>query len=260
MELFKYLSKVMDPSWNNVIGDYLQSPEIEKIDDAIMNFIKKMKACGKAVYPAGKDVFNAFRLPASNIKVVILGQDPYHGAGQANGLAFSVSKDMAIPPSLANIFKEIKSDLGLETPNHGCLKPWASEGIFLLNTVLSVSAGLAQSHRRIGWEGFTDEVISSLSQKGRNLVFLLWGREAMSKESLIDKKKHLVLKAAHPSPLSAHNGFFGCKHFSKTNNYLKRHGIEPVSWSLPHKEDHFCECKILSYPLSEEEDLRRILS
>lgn len=199
----------------------------------IKSFILNEKAKGKEVYPAGKLMFNAFNLtPFEQVKVVIIGQDPYHGFGQAHGLSFSVPEGIKTPPSLQNIYKEIGQDLGLPIPNHGNLEAWAKQGVLLLNAVLSVNASEPASHKAAGWENFTNAVIYHLSQQRKNLVFLLWGRFAQEKELLIDSNKHLILKAAHPSPFSAYQGFFGCKHFSKTNDYLVSKSISPIDWSI----------------------------
>lgn len=185
------------------------------------------------VYPKGSQIFNAFNLtPFKDVKLVILGQDPYHGPGQAHGLCFSVPKGVKPPPSLVNIFKELKQDINFNIPDHGNLEAWAKQGVFLLNATLTVRANNAGSHQNKGWEIFTDKVIQTLSQEKNNLVFILWGRYAGAKENLIDQNKHLILKAAHPSPLSAYNGFLGCKHFSQANEYLKKHKIEPINWNL----------------------------
>jgi len=198
---------------------------------AIKAFILKEKAAGKLIYPPSSLIFHAFELcPPQDLKVVILGQDPYHGPGQAHGLCFSVPEGIAIPPSLVNIFKEIQSDLGQEAPKSGNLERWASQGILLLNAILTVNAGEAASHKHSGWENFTDAVIRSISEQQEGIVFLLWGRFAIQKSSLINASKHLILTAAHPSPLSAYNGFFGCKHFSKTNEYLISKGKTPIKW------------------------------
>jgi len=185
----------------------------------------------KRIFPAPKDVFNAFtHCPYNNVKVVILGQDPYHGPGQAHGLSFSVPGGTRIPPSLRNIFKEIQNDLGHKPPRIGNLMRWADQGVLLLNSTLTVEQGNAGSHQTIGWETFTDAVIETLSDNKQHLVFMLWGRFAQEKGKKIDYTKHLVLQAPHPSPLSAHNGFFGCKHFSKANRYLSKYGLEPIEW------------------------------
>lgn len=185
------------------------------------------------VYPPSKQIFNAFNLTAfDDVKVVILGQDPYHNVGQAHGLAFSVPDGIQKPPSLQNIFKELNQDLGIAIPEHGNLEKWAKEGVLLLNASLTVRAHEAASHAKIGWQRFTDAAIKALSDKKQNLVFILWGNYAIAKENLIDHNKHLILKTVHPSPLSASRGFFGCHHFSKTNEYLINHNIKPIDWSL----------------------------
>lgn len=184
------------------------------------------------VYPPSNLIFNAFNLtPFDKVKVVILGQDPYHNVGQAHGLAFSVPDGIQIPPSLQNIFKELNSDIGMPIPKSGNLENWAKEGVLLLNASLTVRANMAASHARIGWQQFTDAAIRALSEKKEHLVFILWGNYAIAKESLIDHNKHLVLKTVHPSPLSASRGFFGCHHFSQTNQYLINNGIQPINWA-----------------------------
>lgn len=185
------------------------------------------------VFPPADDIFNAFNLtPLGKVKVVILGQDPYHGERQAHGLCFSVRPEVDIPPSLVNIYKELSSDLGCEIPNHGCLTHWAEQGVLLLNTVLTVRAHQAFSHQGIGWEEFTDAVIRILNEQNRPMVFILWGRPAQQKASMLNNPNHLILKAPHPSPLSAYRGFFGSKPFSKTNAFLETHGVEPVDWHI----------------------------
>ena len=185
------------------------------------------------VFPPSQQIFNAFNLtPFNNVKVVILGQDPYHNDGQAHGLAFSVPDNIQKPPSLINIFKELNQDLGLPIPTHGNLEKWAKEGVLLLNASLTVRAHMAASHAKIGWQHFTDAAIKALSKHKENIVFILWGNYAIAKENLIDHNKHLILKTVHPSPLSASRGFFGCKHFSKTNEYLIKNNIKPIDWSL----------------------------
>jgi len=185
------------------------------------------------VYPPGQLIFNAFQLtPFDRVRVVILGQDPYHGPGQAHGLCFSVPRGIESPPSLVNIFKEIQSDLGIPVPSHGNLEKWARQGVLLLNATLTVRANQPGSHQRKGWENFTHAVIRTLSEKRVGLVFLLWGKFAQEKEALIDINRHYILKAAHPSPFSAYNGFFGCRHFSKTNEILRRHGLEEIDWRI----------------------------
>ena len=185
------------------------------------------------VFPEPEDVFNAFQFtPLSKVKVVILGQDPYHNHGQAHGLCFSVKPEVDIPPSLVNIYQELKEDLGCEIPNHGYLKKWSDQGVMLLNTVLTVRAHVANSHQGIGWEQFTDAAIKVLNEQDRPMVFLLWGRPAQSKKAMLHNPKHLILEAPHPSPLSAYRGFFGCKHFSKANAFLESNGMEPVDWQI----------------------------
>lgn len=185
------------------------------------------------IYPKGSDIFNAFNFtPFNKLKLVILGQDPYHGEGQAHGLCFSVPHGIKIPPSLVNIYKEMEGDLGIKSPQHGNLEKWAKQGVFLLNATLTVRKNQAGSHQNKGWEIFTDKVISLISEKSENIVFLLWGSYAQKKSTLIDAKKHLILKSVHPSPLSAYRGFFGCKHFSKSNDFLISKNIEPIDWTL----------------------------
>ncbi|AVL70831.1 uracil-DNA glycosylase [Oligella urethralis] len=197
-------------------------------------YLEQERAAGQVIYPPSAEIFNAFKLtPLEQVKVVILGQDPYHGPQQAHGLAFSVNPGIAIPPSLKNIYKELANDIaGFTTPRHGDLRSWAKQGVFLLNTVLTVRHAAAHSHAEIGWERFTDEVIATLNKQKTALVFLLWGSHAQKKGRFIDKQKHLVLTAPHPSPLSAYRGFFGCGHFSKANNYLIKHGVAPIHWQL----------------------------
>lgn len=198
----------------------------------IKNFLIEEKKANKTIYPPGPKIFEAFRLtPINDVKIVILGQDPYHGNNQAHGLCFSVLEPTPPPPSLVNIFKELETDLGFSRPKHGNLSSWARQGVFLLNTVLTVAAGNAGSHRKKGWERFTDFIIKLLSQRQKHLVFILWGRDAQSKHKLITGD-HLVLKAPHPSPLSAHTGFFGSKPFSQANNYLESNGLSPINWSI----------------------------
>ena len=185
----------------------------------------------KTIFPPAKLIFNAFNLtPVHKVKIIIIGQDPYHGIGQAHGLSFSVPEGIKIPPSLLNIYKELKEDINKEMPKHGFLESWANQGVLLLNSVLTVESGKANSHKNIGWEQFTESVIRLISEKRENLVFLLWGNSAHKKEDFIDTNKHLVLKAAHPSPLSAYNGFFGSKHFSKANEFLKKNNIGIIKW------------------------------
>lgn len=216
------------PSWIRVLSEEFQKPYFP----AIKQFILAQKAKGKTVYPPGPLIFNAFNLtPFNELKVVIIGQDPYHGAGQAHGLCFSVPHGIKPPPSLVNIFKEISSDLGIAPPPHGNLEKWAKQGVLLLNASLTVNAGEPNSHAACGWHTFTDAAIKRISDKKDGVVFLLWGKFAQDKHSLIDNSKHLVLKAAHPSPYSAAR-FFGCRHFSQTNSWLKQHGQPEIDWSL----------------------------
>ena len=185
------------------------------------------------IYPNMYDIFNALKYTSySDVKAVIIGQDPYHGPGQAHGLCFSVQKGVAIPPSLQNMYKELYSDLGIPPANHGYLKKWADNGVLMMNAVLTVRGGQANSHRNMGWEAFTDKVIELLNKREQPIVFILWGNNAKQKMKLITNPNHLILQAAHPSPLSAFNGFFGCKHFSKTNDFLISHGIAPIDWTI----------------------------
>lgn len=202
----------------------------------LKEFLRLEIARKKTIYPKGSEYFNAFNSTSfDKVKVVVLGQDPYHGPGQAHGLSFSVARGVDIPPSLVNIFKEIQTDLGLpqEDFRHGYLKSWADQGVLLLNSVLTVEAGRAASHQAKGWEIFTDRAVSILNEKKYHLVFMLWGAYAQRKGGVIDEKRHLVLRAPHPSPLSAHRGFLGCRHFSQANAYLARHGMDPIDWRLP---------------------------
>ena len=219
----------LDPSWKAVLEDVFATQNMQ----ALKQFLVAEKAAGKIIYPRGSLMFNAMNsTPFDQVKVVILGQDPYHGPGQAHGLCFSVPEGVAPPPSLVNIFKEIEQDLGLTPPNHGCLQGWANQGVLLLNSVLTVEQHKAASHKGKGWEQFTDTIINALTQQRKNLVFLLWGSYAQQKGKFIDRTQHLVLTSPHPSPLSAHRGFFGNRHFSKANAYLQQNGIEPISWAL----------------------------
>jgi uracil-DNA glycosylase len=186
-----------------------------------------------AVYPGSDEIFTAFHLtPLDQVKVVILGQDPYHNAGQAHGLCFSVKPQVEIPPSLVNIYQELHDDLGCQIPNHGYLTSWAEQGVLMLNTVLTVQAHKPMSHRNVGWEEFTDAAIAAVNRQDRPVVFLLWGKPAQEKTKMLDNPKHLVLKAPHPSPLSAYRGFFGCRHFSQANQFLQENGVEPVNWQI----------------------------
>jgi uracil-DNA glycosylase len=197
-------------------------------------FLVAEKEAGKIIYPKGSEWFRALDLtPLDQVRVVILGQDPYHGPGQAHGLCFSVQPGVRPPPSLLNIFKELEADLGLPRPRHGFLEHWAKQGVLLLNSVLTVEAAKAASHSQKGWERFTDAIIRTVNAKADPVVFMLWGAYAQKKAAVVDSSRHLVLKAAHPSPLSAHNGFLGCKHFSLCNRFLVSHGQTPIDWSLP---------------------------
>lgn len=223
-------SKVaIEESWKKVLSDEFEKPYFNEL----RTFLQKEKAAGKTIYPSGPNIFNAFNsTPFDKVRVVILGQDPYHGAGQAHGLCFSVQHGVKPPPSLVNIFKELKSDVGFTIPNHGCLQNWTNQGIFLLNAILTVEANQPASHQKRGWEEFTHAVIEKLSKERSGLIFLLWGAFAQQKASLIDETKHVILKAAHPSPFSAHSGFFGCQHFSKVNQILLEKGETPINWQI----------------------------
>ncbi|QJB32718.1 uracil-DNA glycosylase [Chitinophaga oryzae] len=219
----------IEESWKEILKDEFNKTYFAEI---VMH-LKHEKALGKTIYPAGNNIFNAFQqTPFDKVKVVILGQDPYHGPGQAHGLSFSVPDGIKPPPSLGNIYKEMQTDLGLDIPTSGNLTKWAEHGVLLLNAFLTVRASEPASHSKIGWENFTDAVIRKISDLKNDVVFLLWGRFAQDKQILIDATRHHILKAAHPSPFSAANGFFGCKHFSKTNELLLKAGIEPVDWRL----------------------------
>lgn len=220
----------IEPSWKEVLKNEFVKPYFQQIP----LHLKTEKAQGKMIYPPGSLIFNAFNTtPVDKVKVVILGQDPYHGPGQAHGLSFSVPAGIAQPPSLVNIFKELHDDIGIEIPRHGDLTYWAKQGVFLLNASLTVRAGEPMSHSKIGWAEFTHEVIKKISETKDHVVFMLWGKFAQEKRTLIDDSKHLILRSVHPSPLSAHAGFFGCKHFSKANAWLMSKGIDPIDWQLP---------------------------
>ena len=220
----------LHPSWYPALENEFQKPYML----CLTQFLKQEEEQGISVYPKSSDRFNAFNLtPFNEVKVVILGQDPYHGANQAHGLSFSVQKGVAIPPSLKNIYKELQADIpGFNMPSHGDLSSWAKQGVLLLNTTLTVRSGEPGSHQKMGWEQFTDKAIEALSAEKSGLVFMLWGRHAQAKASLIDPTKHVVLTAAHPSPFSAYNGFFGCNHFSKANAYLVEKGEKPIGWQI----------------------------
>jgi uracil-DNA glycosylase len=219
----------MEESWKEQLKDEFEKPYFLQLVD----HLKAEKALNRQIYPAGNNIFKAFeKTPFQQVKLVILGQDPYHGPGQAHGLSFSVQDGVPIPRSLKNIFKELQTDIGITIPMSGNLNSWAEKGVLLLNASLTVRANEPASHSQIGWLTFTDAVISHLSANKKNLVFLLWGKFAQEKQLLIDSRKHFVLKAAHPSPFSADKGFFGCKHFSKSNEYLMQKGYDPIDWKL----------------------------
>lgn len=221
----------MEPAWKSHLVEEFEKPYMR----GLREFLRLEMTKKKSIYPKGSEYFNAFNSTSlDKVKVVVLGQDPYHGPGQAHGLCFSVPHGVDIPPSLVNIFKEIQSDLGLSQGNfrHGHLKSWADQGVLLLNSVLTVEAGRAASHQGRGWELFTDRAIAILNENKNNVVFMLWGAYAQKKGAVIDETRHLVLRAPHPSPLSAHRGFLGCRHFSQANAYLVEHGLDPIDWRL----------------------------
>ena len=218
----------MEPGWKQVLASEFESEYMQQLRE----FLKQEKQQGKTIYPPGPEIFNAFNhTPFDQVKVVILGQDPYHGPNQAHGLCFSVRKGVKIPPSLVNIYKEIEQELNLPMPDHGNLEGWADQGVLLLNATLTVQAGQAGSHQNKGWEKFTHAAIDRLNRQRDGLVFFLWGSSAQKKGKIIDRNRHLVLEAPHPSPLSAHRGFFGCGHFARANEYLIEQGKEPIDWS-----------------------------
>ncbi len=217
----------IEASWKAALKEEFEKPYFSQI----VQFLKQEKQKGKIIYPEGKNIFNAFtQTPFDQVKVLLLGQDPYHGAGQAHGLCFSVQDGIKPPPSLMNIYKELAEDIGKEIPAGGNLLHWAQQGVLMLNASLTVEANTPMSHSKIGWEQFTDAVIKKVSDEKNGIVFILWGRFAQEKEKLIDSSRHTILKAAHPSPFSAYNGFFGCKHFSKTNAILKAQGKKEIQW------------------------------
>jgi len=219
----------LDPSWLNYLQAEFEQPYMQQL----RAFLVAEKQMGKVIYPASKNIFNAFNsTPLDNVKVVILGQDPYHGPNQAHGLCFSVQPGIPAPPSLLNMFKELERDLGIPAPNHGCLQSWANQGVLLLNATLTVEQARAGSHQGRGWEEFTDRAIQLVNQQCNQVVFLLWGSYAQKKGAFIDRNRHLILKAPHPSPLSAHRGFIGCGHFSAANRYLLDHGKAAIDWRL----------------------------
>lgn len=220
----------LEPGWKQALASEFEQPYMRQLSA----FLRGEKAAGKQVYPPGGLIFNALNLtPPERVRVVILGQDPYHGPGQAHGLSFSVLPDVPPPPSLQNIFKELQRDLNIPVPQHGCLESWARQGVLLLNTALTVEAGQAGSHAKAGWHRFTDRIIEVVNDRCEHVVFLLWGAHARGKAQLLDPKKHLILTSAHPSPLSAYRGFFGCGHFSRCNRFLQQMGYAPIDWSLP---------------------------
>ena len=220
----------LEPSWKARVGDWFAREDMR----ALSAFLRQRKVAGARIYPPGPQIFSAFEAtPFDTVKVVILGQDPYHGFGQAHGLCFSVAPGVPVPPSLQNMYKELQRDLGIAPPGHGWLMPWARQGVLLLNAVLTVEDGRAGVHQGKGWEGFTDHVVDVLNREREGLVFLLWGSYAQKKGSIVDAGRHCALRTTHPSPLSAHRGFLGCGHFSKANQYLVRRGQAPIDWSLP---------------------------
>ena len=220
----------LEPSWKNALRDQFEQPYMQQLRE----FLRQEHAAGKEIYPPGPLIFNALNsTPLDKVKVVILGQDPYHGPGQAHGLSFSVQPGIATPPSLVNIFKELQRDLNIPIARHGCLQSWADQGVLLLNTTLTVERANAASHANKGWQLFTDRIIQVVSEQRSDVVFLLWGSHAQSKQKLIDGTKHLILKSVHPSPLSAYRGFLGCGHFSQTNRFLEQRGLAPIQWELP---------------------------
>lgn len=220
----------LEPSWKARVGDWFAREDMR----ALSSFLRERIRAGARIHPEPQNIFAAFdATPFDAVKVVILGQDPYHGPGQAHGLCFSVLPGVEVPPSLQNIYKELARDTGFAPPAHGYLMPWAQRGVLLLNSVLTVEEGRAGSHQGKGWEGFTDHVVDVLNREREGLVFLLWGSYAQAKGRVIDPRRHRVLKAPHPSPLSAHRGFIGCGHFSAANEYLTRRGVDPIDWSLP---------------------------
>ena len=220
----------MMQTWQQALGAEKEAPYFQQLLAAV----RAEREQGITVYPPAAEVFNAFKATdLAGVKVVILGQDPYHGPRQAHGLAFSVREGVAVPPSLLNIYKELSQDIaGFHMPQHGCLQAWAEQGVLLLNTVLTVRAGQAHSHAALGWERFTDRVVAVLNEEREHLVFMLWGSHAQKKGAIIDRSRHLVLTAPHPSPLSAHRGFFGCRHFSQANSYLKQQGLTEINWQV----------------------------
>ncbi len=217
-----------DNDWRNKLQDELEKPYLQKLWTLIEQYYEEKK-----IYPPKEDIFNALHFtPYSKVKVLILGQDPYHGEGQSHGLCFSVRRGVKQPPSLKNIFKELEADLGYRAPAHGELEAWAKQGVLLLNTVMTVEDGQAASHQKLGWEIFTDRIISLLNERETPIVFVLWGRHAQAKKAAIDTSRHFIIESAHPSPLSARTGFFGSKPFSRANEFLVQQGIEPIDWEI----------------------------
>lgn len=220
----------LEPGWKEALRDEFDQPYMQ----ALRDFLQREKNAGKVIFPPGPLIFNALNsTPLDQVKVVIIGQDPYHGPGQAHGLCFSVQPGVPVPPSLQNIYKELKRDLNIDPPAHGYLQSWAEQGVLLLNTSLTVEQGNAGSHAAAGWQPFTDRVIEVVSRDREHLVFLLWGNHAQSKARLLDPRKHLILRSVHPSPLSAHRGFIGNGHFSRANQFLEQNGLAPIDWRLP---------------------------
>ena len=223
----------LHPQWREAIGDEFEKDYMQSLRE----FLIQRKQQGAVIYPPTQQWFSALNsTPFEDVRVVILGQDPYHGAGQAHGLCFSVTPGIKVPPSLVNIYKEIKSDLGIDQPDHGCLISWAQQGVLLLNATLTVEEASAGAHQGKGWEQFTDQIIKTVNQQRQSVVFMLWGSYAKKKSAMIDSSRHLILKSVHPSPLSAYRGFFGCGHFSAANRYLEQQSLEPIDWQLPDRE------------------------
>ncbi|MEK6554851.1 MAG: uracil-DNA glycosylase [Bdellovibrionota bacterium] len=231
----------IEPTWKKALLNEFKKPYMQNLRSFLGQEIKKKKL----IYPTPAEYFAAFnKTPIDKVKVVIIGQDPYHGEGQAHGLCFSVRPGVDVPPSLANIFKELATDVGFKKPDHGCLVEWAQQGVLLLNATLTVQASQAGSHQKKGWEEFTDAAIRYLNEEREHIVFMLWGSYAQKKGEFIDRKKHLVLTAPHPSPLSSHRGFFGSRHFSKANAYLQKHGLKPIDWQISDKNQLTESCLI----------------
>lgn len=228
--ILDYMSNAeLEPEWHAALESEFDQPYMHQL----RSFLRERLEAGAVIYPKSEQCFSAFNsTPLSKVRVVILGQDPYHGPGQAHGLCFSVPSGTPLPPSLRNIYQELQGDVGVNREKNGCLESWASQGVFLLNSVLTVEDGQAGSHQGRGWERFTDRVIAILNERCERLVFMLWGSYAQKKGAFVDRQRHLVLEAPHPSPLSAHRGFISCKHFSKANAFLQQHGLAPIDWKL----------------------------